>query len=174
MTDGYAVTTVPQIARAARVAVPTVYTSTGGKADILAALLAPIVTDGSAAQTVAEVATVEDPAEVIRLLGEGTWRTHERHWDIIVGLFPQARSEPAAADTHERIMLAYQAAVGVVADRLAELGALRPGVDRDHAHDVLWFYLGQGAWPALVRDRGWSLDKARDWLTAAAATELLG
>ncbi|XVU28911.1 TetR/AcrR family transcriptional regulator [Actinoplanes sp. CA-054009] len=173
MTKGYAGTTVPQIAAAARVAVPTVYSSTGGKADILATLLSPIGEDPSAGQAAEAIAACEDPAEIVALLGHGTWLTHVRHWDIIVGLFPQCVAEPAAAELHRRILGGYQAAIGVVADRLAALGALRPGLDRHGALDLLWFYLGAGAWPALVRDRGWSLEQARDWLTAAATTAVL-
>ena len=74
---------------------------------------------------------------------------------------------------YEEIVGAFQAALGVVADRLTELGALRPGLDRDAALDRLWFYFGQSALPALVRDRGWSLEQAQQWLTARAAEQLL-
>ncbi|MEU4677750.1 helix-turn-helix domain-containing protein [Micromonospora sp. NPDC023737] len=173
LRKGYAGTTVPQIAEAARVAVPTVYTSAGGKADILAALIEPITRDPAVGETLAAIAESEDAAEIITLLGEGVRRTYERHWDVIVGLFPQSQSEPAAAEVYERILRAYQEAIGAVADRLVELGALRPGMDRADSLDLLWFYLGQAAWPALVRDRGWSLERAAEWLTAQAIAALL-
>ncbi|MER7441746.1 TetR/AcrR family transcriptional regulator [Micromonospora avicenniae] len=173
LRKGYAGTTVSEIAEAARVAVPTVYSSAGGKADILAALIEPITRDPAVAETSAAVLRSEDAAEIVALLGGGVRRTLERHWDVIVELFPQSQSEPAAAEVHERILRAYQEAVGVAAGRLAELGALRPGLSRDDALDVLWFYLGQAAWPALVRDRGWSLERAARWLTAQAAAALL-
>ncbi|MFC4019254.1 TetR/AcrR family transcriptional regulator [Micromonospora sp. GCM10011542] len=173
MSNGYAATTVPQIARCAGVAVPTVYTSTGGKADILAALLEPVVHDPAVGETLAAVTTREDAVEIMSLLGEGVRLTHERHWDVISDLFPQSRSEPAAAAVYDRIVLAYQQSLGVVADRLAALGALRPGLSREDALDLLWFYLGETAWTALVRDRGWTLERARDWLTASATAALL-
>ncbi|WP_221327824.1 TetR/AcrR family transcriptional regulator [Actinoplanes sp. L3-i22] len=171
--DGYAETTVPKIARAAGVAVPTVYTSAGGKADILAALLMPIMEDPAATETASAVRATSDGAEIIRLIGYGTWQNHARHWDTVVELFPQARAEPAAAAVHDRILRGYQQAVGVIADRLAESGTLRAGLSRDDAHDILWFYFGAGAWPALVRDRGWSLERTRDWLIEAASRDLL-
>lgn len=171
--DGYAETTVPKIARGAGVAVPTVYTSAGGKADILAALLMPIMEDPAAAETASVIQSTTDGAEIIRMIGYGTWQNHVRHWDTVVELFPQARAEPAAAAVHDLILRGYQQAVGVIADRLAEVGALREGLGRDEAHDVLWFYFGAGAWPALVRDRGWSLERARDWLIDSASNALL-
>ncbi|MEU4157747.1 TetR/AcrR family transcriptional regulator [Actinoplanes sp. NPDC026670] len=174
MTNGYAGTTVPQIARAARVAVPTVYASTGGKADILAALLATITDDPASGDVAAAISAVDDPARVIAIVGEGTWHSHRRHWDTIVGLFPQARSEPSAAAVHANILELYQAAIGVVADRLAELGGLRPGLSRDEVLDILWFYFGDAAWSSLSLDRGWPLERTRDWLITSATAALLG
>ncbi|NMO54052.1 helix-turn-helix transcriptional regulator [Actinoplanes sp. TBRC 11911] len=173
LTAGYADTTVPQIARAARVAVPTVYTSTGGKADILAALLMPVVGDPAVGETRTALAAATDPVEVIRLTGEGVRLTHERHWDIVTRLFPQAQSEAAAAEVYQRILDTYQEALGRTAERLDQLGALKPGITVPEALDILWLYLGEGAWLALCRDRGWSLERARDWLTAAAAAALI-
>ena len=173
MRDGYAETTVPKIARGAGVAVPTVYTSAGGKADILAALLMPIMEDPASEETHAAIRATSDGAEIIRMTGYGTWQNHVRHWDAIVELFPQARAEPAAAAVHDRILQGYQQAVGTIADRLIEVGAPRAGLSRDDVHDILWFYFGAGAWPALVRDRGWSLERTRDWLIEAASGALL-
>jgi AcrR family transcriptional regulator len=173
LTDGYAVTTVPQIARAARVAVPTVYTSTGSKAEILAALIEPVVRDPAVADVLSAVATCEDAVEIVTLTGEGVRLAHARNWDTVDRLFPQAQSEPAAAETYQGVLAAYQQALRVVADRLETLGALRQGLTADDAADVLWFYLGERAWTALCRDRGWSFERARDWLVAGVIQELL-
>src|SRR3712207_3911478 len=98
VTQGYASTTVPQIARSSGVAVPTVYTSTGGKADILAALLEPAVGDPSIAEYLAVIVASTDAAEIIRLTGEAVRSTHERHWETITQLFPQCQFEPGTAD----------------------------------------------------------------------------
>src|SRR4051812_43386422 len=89
LTDGYAGTTVPQIARAARVAVPTVYTSTGSKAEILAALIEPVVRDPAVADVMSVIATCEDPVEIVTLTGEGVRLAHARNWDTVDRLFPQ-------------------------------------------------------------------------------------
>ena len=65
------------------------------------------------------------------------------------------------------------AALTVIAQRLAELGALRPGISPGRGADLLWFFFGPGAWCALVGDRGWSFDQAEQWLLAAARRDLL-
>ena len=173
MREGYATTTVPQIARQARVAVPTVYSSTGGKSEILSALLEPVVNDPSVGETLAAVANHDDGAGIIARLGQGVFTTHQRHWDVITGLFPQSRTEPGTAEIYRGVVAAYQNAVGRIADRLVEVDALRPGLGREDALDILWFYLGVNAWPTLVRDRSWTLERTRDWLVAAAQAALL-
>jgi AcrR family transcriptional regulator len=173
LSDGYAGTTVPQIARAARVAVPTVYTSIGSKAEILAALIEPVLRDPAVGEVMSAVAGCEDAVQIVTLTGEGVRLAHSRNWDTVDRLFPQAQSEPAAAATYQGILVAYQQALRVVAERLAALGALRPGLTGDDAADVLWFYFGERAWSALCHDRAWSFDEARDWLVARVVRELL-
>jgi AcrR family transcriptional regulator len=171
--QGYASTTVPEIARSSGVAVPTVYTSTGGKAEILAALLEPALADPSITETLAAVAASTDAAEIIRLAGDGVRRTHEQHWETITQLFPQSRSEPGTADLHSRTMDRYQSALGQVADRLIALDAVRAGLDKTEVHDLVWFYFGAAAWPTLIRDRGWTFDRAQNWLSAQLTAALL-
>jgi AcrR family transcriptional regulator len=67
LTRGYAATTVPEIARAARVATQTVYASTGGKAALFAELLQPAINDPTGATAMAAAPQAEDPEEVLAL-----------------------------------------------------------------------------------------------------------
>lgn len=173
LEQGFAGTTVPQIARAARVAVPTVYASTGGKADILAALLEEVLADPAVAETVAGLGDATDPAEVVRITAEGARVTHERHWDTSALLFPQARFEPTAAEVHERVLDAYRGVLSRAARRLADLDALSPGTTEQDASDILWFFLGPEAWLSLCKDRDWPLERARDWLSQGAVAALV-
>ncbi|MGK5683089.1 TetR/AcrR family transcriptional regulator [Actinoplanes sp. URMC 104] len=173
VTQGYASTTVPQIARSSGVAVPTVYTSTGGKADILAALLEPAAGDPSIAEYLAIIVASTDAVEIIRLTGEAVRRTHERHWETITRLFPQCQFEPGTAELYERTTQRFEAALGQVADRLIALDAVREALDRTTVHDLVWFYFGAAAWPTLIRDRGWTFDRAQEWLTEQLTTALL-
>jgi hypothetical protein len=60
-----------------------------------------------------------------------------------------------------------------VAQRLADLGALREGADAGYATDILWLYFGYGPIMVLHDDNGWSYERIRDWLAEQAARELL-
>jgi AcrR family transcriptional regulator len=171
---GYTDVTVGDIAKAAQVAVPTVYASTGGKAAILAALLRPIVEDPSVEATLAAMAAAGDATRVIDVTAAGIRLTCERHWDTIHGLLLNAPAEPAAKVVIKAAMTSYLDALTAVAERLVVLDALRPGIDRDQALDLLWFYLGQNAWFTLVGERGWAFDRAEEWLAGAARQALLG
>lgn len=84
---GYPGVTIGEIAEAAKVAVPTVYTSVGNKPSILTALLEPALTDPAIADNLAAIEASNDPRAVIELTAEGTRLTHERHWDLVYGLF---------------------------------------------------------------------------------------
>jgi len=171
VNEGYEKVTVADIAKAARVAVPTVYGSTGGKAAILQALLQPAVEDPVVGQTLAEVAAMDDPAQVIAALAAGTRLNHERHWELIWSLYRHTLAEPCAVALYDEAKEAYLVAVTAVVDRLIALDALKP--DREEAVDVLWFYLGRPGWHIMVGDRGWDFDRAQAWLAAQARQALL-
>lgn len=174
MARGYAGVTIAEIAEAAQVAIPTVYSSVGNKPGILTALLEPALTDPAIAGTLAAVQACDDPRTVIELTAQGTRLTHERHWDLIYGLFYRdPPGEPAVKAILDKGEDDYVQALARVADRLAELDALPIGVDRAQALDILWFCLGPHAWTTLVGERDWDFDRAQAWITHLACQELL-
>lgn len=174
LARGYAGVTIGEIAEAGKVAVPTVYSSVGNKPKILAALLEPALTDPAIAESLAAVEDSDDPRAVIALTAEGTRLTHERHWDLVYGLFYRdPPGEPAVKAVLDKGTDDYVAALTRVADRLAALDALRADVSRGEAVDLLWFHLGPHAWSTLVGERGWAFDRAQSWITQAACRELL-
>ena len=107
LARGYPDVTVAQIAAAARVAVQTVYSSTGGKTAILAALLASAVNDTLVTESLAAVATCTDPGEIIDITAEGTRRTHERHWDVLYGLLHDGLGDNGATEVHNEGITVY-------------------------------------------------------------------
>jgi len=173
LARGYAGVTVPEIARAARVATQTVYASAGGKAGILAALLRPVLDDTTAGAANADARETTDPRRVIALAAAGTRRVHEQYRDLLYGLVRQAPGEPAAQQVIDDAVAKCLRGLAGVADRLLELEALRPGISREQAIDGLWFYFGHHAWYGLAGDRGWTFDQAEEWLREAACRTLL-
>lgn len=174
LARGYAEVTIGEIAEAADVAVPTVYSSVGNKAAVLTKLLQPAVTDPAVASTLAAVEASDDPRAVIELTAKGTRLTHERHWDLIYGLFYRdPPGEPAVKAVLDKGEDDYVQALTRVADRLIALDALSGGTDRTGALDLLWFYLGPHAWTTLVGDRAWTFDRAQEWIARSACLALL-
>jgi len=57
--------------------------------------------------------------------------------------------------------------------RLAELGALRPGLDEPTAVDIGWALTSPDLYHLLCIKRGWDGDKYEQWLVGALTRELL-
>lgn len=171
---GYAGVTIGEIAQAAKVAVPTVYSSVGNKAKILVTLLEPALTDPAAAESLMAIETTDDPRAVIETTAEGTRLNHERHWDLVYELFyKHPPGEPSVKAVLDRGAKDYVQALTRVADRLVALDALLDEIDHGEAVDVLLFYLGPHAWLTLVGERGWSFDRAQSWMARHAVEALL-
>ncbi|MGP4087048.1 TetR/AcrR family transcriptional regulator [Streptomyces sp. KR55] len=171
---GYGRVTVADIAREAEAAVPTVYASTGGKAAILALLIDEGVADPIVEHTLAAVRTSADPRDAITVTVHGVRVDNERHFDLLHVLTTAAALDETAKETLTRADSTYRDALAVVAGRLQDLNALRPGLGRDRATDILWFFLGHHSWRLCVADRGWSWNHTEKWLGEQVSTALLG
>ena len=160
---GYLATTIQDIASAARVATATVYTSVGGKPQLLRELIA--ATTGEARQRGAAdpSAPVTDPIRVVGDCVAGIRRAVQDHGDIAELLMTTAHSDAGAAQTAAASEEAFRGELGEIATRLQRLEALNGSVP--DAVDVLAYYLGYPSWRRLVHDFGWSLDAAQAWLT---------
>ncbi|WP_194896437.1 TetR/AcrR family transcriptional regulator [Catenulispora pinisilvae] len=174
LARGYTGVTIGQIAEAAGVAAPTVYSSVGNKPSILVTLMQPPLTDPTLGEILTELEACGDPRGVIDLTARGTRRMHERHWDLIYGIFYRdPPGEPAVKAVLDSGANDYAQRLGRVADRLVALDGLRAGLTRESAVDVLWFCLGPHAWITLVGERSWTFDRAQAWIADCARRELL-
>jgi AcrR family transcriptional regulator len=173
LTRGYAAVTVPEIARAARVATQTGYASTGGKAALFAELLQPAINDPTAAEAMAAAREANDPERVLALCATAARRGQERYWDVVYGLMRRPPEDELAQQAIANVAAKCMQALTVIAQRLDELGALKPGIKPGRGADMLWFYFGPNAWYSLIGDRGWSFDQAEQWLLEAARRDLL-
>jgi AcrR family transcriptional regulator len=170
--QGYARTTVAQIAEAAQVAANTVYMSVGGKPQLLAAITEGGTGDPDVAETLTAVAGATDPAEVIRLSAAGTRRVNERRFKAVAVLLDSAQADPAAAEMLRDTVRQYRDALATLAGRLADLGAVEPP-DLNRAADVFWYLFGWMSWRILITDLGWSWDDAEQWLAQRGIDALL-
>jgi AcrR family transcriptional regulator len=171
--QGYGRVTVNDIARAAGVAVPTVYASTGGKSAILAALVAEAQAAPVVDETLAAVGQSPTPGDAVRVTASGVRADNEQHRDLLRVMKAAAEFDEAAADIVARSDEVYRQALAQVVDRVQEMGALRPGLSPRQATDILWFYLGPAAWDLLVAGRQWTWDEAEQWLAGQASAAIL-
>ncbi len=114
-----------------------------------------------------------DPDRVLTLCAAAARCGQERYWDIVYGLMRRPPDDELAQRAIANVADKCMAALTVIAQRLDELGALRPGISPDRGADMLWFFFGPNAWCSLVGERGWSFDQAEQWLLAAARRDLL-
>ena len=170
--QGYARTTVAQIAEAARVAANTVYTSVGGKPQLLAAITESGTGDPDVAETLTAVARTSDPAEVIRLTAAGTRQVNERRAKAVAVLLDSAQADPAAAEMLQVTVRYYRETLGTLAGRLEDLGAVQ-SPDLSRAADIFWYLFGWTSWRTLITDLGWSWDDAEQWLAQRGIDALL-
>jgi AcrR family transcriptional regulator len=170
--QGYARTTVAQIAEAAQVAANTVYTSVGGKPQLLAAITEGGTGDPDVAETLTAVARATDPAEVIRLTAAGTRQVNERRAKAVAVLLDSAQADPAAAEMLQVTVRSYRDTLGTLAGRLEDLGAVQ-SPELNQAADIFWYLFGWTSWRTLITDLGWSWDDAEQWLAQRGIDALL-
>lgn len=174
---GYAGTTVADIARVAGVAPATVAAAFGGKAGLLKRLVdvgiagddAPIaVNDRDIAR---QVSAEPDPRRQLALLTGFITEVHGRLADLhdvlaqASGVDEQVRSELAREQARRRIGMA---------EFVARVDPAALAVDRETAADAIWALTEPRLYLGLVRERQWTPEQYRGWLTAQLAAAVLG
>ncbi|GAB4070513.1 hypothetical protein GCM10028777_35890 [Angustibacter speluncae] len=169
--DGYAPTAVADVARAAQVSAQTVYNAFGSKAALLKAAY-----DLTLAGDDQDLPLAERPE--VRALHAQTDATAFLHGYADLGrsllerlapLVLQVHAGAAAGDPDLVDLVATTNAerlvgTGMVARRIAELGALRPDLTTDQARDRIWTLNSVEVWHLLVDLRGWTPRAYADWV----------
>jgi AcrR family transcriptional regulator len=169
--QGYARTTVADIAAAAHVAVPTVYVSVGPKPAILGELrkLIPVL-GGVPEDTRGTIAGVSDPIRLISGFVAGVRRLLEASGDLMYAIEAAAPFEPVAAQAWDEGLVIHRAAWGMAVQRLEALGALKQTLEATKAADILSFLSLPATWRTLGRDHGWTYDQIEAWMVDTAIT----
>lgn len=171
--DGYARTTIAGIARRAGVATNTVYTSVGGKADLVAALIERATGAEVIDRTLDEIDQSATGAAAIRLLAHGHRMSFDSDSVIIQVMQDAARHDQAIADVYAGARTLYRRRLDRVGAHLRAIGAVRGSLGDSEVSDVLWFYFGLNAWQEL-REMGWQPDRIESWLAERAGEAILG
>ena len=171
--QGFASTSVQQIAEESGVAVQTIYSSVGSKAALVLALNDLIDEEADVAGLGADLLQETDPAQLIAKEVHLTRQLNERCGDLIRVLLSAEPAEPDAAAALADGMRRHDQGASQVAQRLAALGALVVGTTPERAGVALSMMTSAASWRQLTHGAGWTFDEAEAWLTASLAELLL-
>jgi AcrR family transcriptional regulator len=177
--QGYAATSIEEVAAAAGVSRATVFTSVGGKPTLLkSALDVAIVGDDEPVALPERPRSVAiraepDPRRYLTLYAELVTEMGSRLAGIYEAVRGAAGADPDARALWEsHLAQRRQGAANVVGDVLGK-GQLRQGLDREAAADIVWLLNDPGLYNLLVRRRGWKPDHYSGWLGETMIHQLL-
>jgi AcrR family transcriptional regulator len=177
--DGYAATTMIEIAEDADVAVQTLYAVFGNKRAILTELIdARVVEDGHAASLPdrADWRAMErepDPHRQLALFAEIATRIGNRSAAINEIMAQAAGADPEIAAIYQQQRHSRYRDERRVARSLARKGALREGLSETQAADIIWAIGTTRTYRALVYERRWPTDQYECWLKDLLTRTLL-
>jgi AcrR family transcriptional regulator len=171
--QGYAKTSVAQIADAADVSVQTIYDSLGSKAAIVKALNDLIDDEGDVHALASRIPATDDPEALVSIAVSITRNINERCDDIATVLWSGASIEPELEAVRDEGLRRHREGIFGLAGRLESLGALRNGVARRHAADVIGAMTEPVVVRTFVKDYGWSYDQYDEWANDMLRTLVL-
>jgi TetR/AcrR family transcriptional regulator of autoinduction and epiphytic fitness len=179
VAEGYPTTTMNRIADDAGVAVQTVYYTFKTKGRLLCELVEvtaaghpqpPPVTERPWMQ---QMLSARSGPRVLALAVERGTDIYERVAPLWPSVNAAAAADPEVAHYWHGVTADRRAGQGRMVARLAELGALRPGLDPDHATDLVVVLFGHDVYHGLVTDAGWPVPAYKAWVFKTLVQQLL-
>lgn len=170
--QGFADTTIAQIAESAGVAAPTVYATYGSKGGLVGAMLEELEEAADQAGWEARIRAETAPVRQLHLFV--TWiRTLFEAGAPVIRAATDARSDPDVAAMMAQGDANRLGGTSELAEYWKECGALRPGLDAPEAAHTLWLLTSAEQF-LLATDRlGWSPAKYERWLASLANHAIL-
>jgi AcrR family transcriptional regulator len=173
VTRGYFETRVEDIATAARVSPATVYAVGGGKSGLLHELLQLCTEDGQIATIMQTIEAATDPRELIRLVVDARSLQFEGWSDLMRQVTAAAPQEEAVRESLELANATIRTGLGHIAQRLADMAALRTGLTAADADEILWYYLSNASYFTLSDDLRWPPSRTAEWICQQLLLSLL-
>jgi AcrR family transcriptional regulator len=177
VTQGYAATTMAEVAAAAGVSVETIYKAFGTKASLVHAIRdrallgqGPVPAEERSDRLHEEET---DPRKVIEGWGRLAGEVAPRVAPVLLLVRAAAAVDTALAPLHEEMDRDRLTRMTANARRLHEGGHLAPGLTLDRARDVLFAYSSPELYEVLVVVRGWSVEDYGRFVGEAVAAALL-
>jgi AcrR family transcriptional regulator len=178
--QGYAATSMRELASAAGVSLQTLYNAFTSKYGLFSAVMDVVVagdhepvpiSDRPALRSIEEI---DDPAGVIDAAVAAAVPVLSRVDEIFPVLRAAAAADPEIGAGYQHFVIeARHADQRLLGERLQQLGALRPGIDSDRATDIAWTVLSPDCFHLLVGLRRWSEDDFGEWARQSLEATLL-
>lgn len=178
LSDGYAATSMSDIAAAAGVSRPTVFNVYKSKVALLQEVAnvrlagddAPI--DLLSRPEGRRITTSTDPHELLAVQAWFAAEVMERVAPVMEVVAAAAATDPEADELLGSMHDGRLHGMGAAVDRLEALGALRPDLDPMQAKEALWLLGGLEPW-LLAKRRNWPRDRYEQWFLTCAIALLL-
>jgi AcrR family transcriptional regulator len=179
LEQGYAATTMPDIARSADVALDTVYATVGKKPALFRLLVEAAISGEDQAITPEERDYVQairaepDATNKLRIYAGALCRIHPRLAPLFGALQAAAPLDSDLNALWREISQRRAANMRVLAENIALTGALRTDLTIPMAADIIWSLGSPEYYLLLVAQRCWSLAEFERWLGDAWTRLLL-
>ncbi|MFN3007565.1 TetR/AcrR family transcriptional regulator [Mycolicibacterium wolinskyi] len=177
---GYRATTIDAVAAAAGVSRKTVFSSAGGKVDLLKLAVDWAVAGDDQPVGLADrdpitrLFDLDDPVRLLRgwarLLADIDVRTARLFRAVEIAADEDPDAAGLLAELHRQRLSGARRVVKHLRERNALTAHRRPG----DAVDVAWLATDPVLFDRLVRERGWTVRRFADWLGETLIRELLG
>jgi AcrR family transcriptional regulator len=177
--NGYAGTTIADVARQANVSPETIYKGFGSKRALLdAAVTSSIRGDTEATPlrsrpVIDAIRQEQDPRRQLQTYGDLLAEVNPRLAPLVRVMREAAAGDPEAAAALSELNSNRLESMNEFATLLAGRRALRPGISKRHARDVLWTLNSPELYELLVLERGWSNRQYARWVASQLTAALL-
>jgi AcrR family transcriptional regulator len=178
LQQGYAATTMPDIARAAEVALDTVYAAVGKKPALFRLLVETAISGEDEPirpeqrDYVQAIRAEPEAANKLRIYAGALCKIYPRLAPLVTALQAAAPLDADLKALWKEISARRAANMRLLAENLAQTGVLRAELSIPAAADIIWSLGSPEYYVLLVESRGWSLGEFERWL-ADAWTRLL-
>ena len=162
--NGYEQTTVPSIAREARVSAATVYAQCGGKEGLLRTLMDMWTRSDLVTRIIADCAAATTGHAKLTALADGYVELYAADDDIIRIVTRAAASAPPAADFVGIADQRHHEALAVIVQGIEDVGDLADGLSVDDAARIIFFHFRHAQFVLAVETFGWGVDRTRRWI----------
>lgn len=180
VTQGYAGTSVAEIAQRAGVSAQTVYNAVGTKRELLRAAYDVTLVGDDEPVALAERPEVRrmyattDPVALLHSYAALSRRTLGRLGPLMLQIAAGAAAGEPDLVEHVRVTDDQRlTGVSMLIGRVVELGALHPGVGPERGRDRIWTLNSVQVWHLLTGVRGWSGQEYEDWIGDAMGAAVL-